>query len=135
MLAFKHRVMLFALIELVASIPISFGISLFFRAWRCDIQGSSEGLLNGKTIAIKDNIAIAGVPMSCGSRILESYTPEIDATVVTRILDAGKMIQSYFITRSIHKLGNYSANLNIWTEYQFQSVCLFLVLCVFPICL
>ena len=40
-------------------------------------------------MVIKDNIAIAGVPMMNGSRVLEGYVPEYDATVITRILDAG----------------------------------------------
>lgn len=57
--------------------------------WRCFIKGASDGLLAGKTIAIKDNVAVAGVPMMNGSKVLEGYVPEIDATIVTRILDAG----------------------------------------------
>ncbi|XP_059155023.1 amidase-like [Physella acuta] len=58
-------------------------------AWRCDVQGAPTGKLSGKTFAIKDNTAVAGVPMSNGSRLLQGYIPEYDATVVTRILDAG----------------------------------------------
>ncbi|XP_070558594.1 amidase-like isoform X2 [Ptychodera flava] len=57
--------------------------------WRCDIKGADTGKLAGKTIAIKDNIPVAGVPMMNGSYILEGYVPEFDATIVTRILDAG----------------------------------------------
>lgn len=57
--------------------------------WRTDIKGASSGPLAGKTLAIKDNVCVAGVPMMNGSSILEGYTPEIDATIVTRILDAG----------------------------------------------
>ena len=34
-------------------------------------------------------MAIAGVPMTMGSHVLEGYTPDFDATVVTRVLDAG----------------------------------------------
>ncbi|XP_071083302.1 amidase-like [Haliotis cracherodii] len=60
--------------------------------WRCNIKGADTGKLAGKTFAIKDNIAVAGVPMMNGSKILEGYTPEFDATVVTRILDAGGRI-------------------------------------------
>lgn len=60
-----------------------------FRAWRCDIQGASSGKLAGKTVAIKDNVAVAGVPMSNGSQLLDGYVPEYDASVITRILDAG----------------------------------------------
>ncbi|XP_076442330.1 urethanase-like [Babylonia areolata] len=61
-------------------------------AWRCDIQGAPTGKLAGKTFAIKDNTAVAGVPMRNGSKLLENYTPEFDATVVSRILDAGGRI-------------------------------------------
>ncbi len=60
--------------------------------WRATIEGASEGPLAGKRIAIKDNISVAGVPMMNGSRILEGHTPDSDATVVTRVLDAGGTI-------------------------------------------
>ncbi|XP_077983761.1 amidase-like [Glandiceps talaboti] len=57
--------------------------------WRCDIRGASSGKLAGKTIAIKDNIPIAGVPLRNGSHLFHGYTPDYDATVITKILDAG----------------------------------------------
>ena len=60
--------------------------------WRTDIKGAETGSLAGKTLAVKDNVCVAGVPMMNGSAILEGYTPEIDATIVTRILDAGGRI-------------------------------------------
>jgi amidase len=60
--------------------------------WRCDIAGAAGGVLAGKQVAVKDNIAVAGVPMMNGSRLLEGYVPEFDATVVTRVLDAGGRI-------------------------------------------
>ncbi|BFZ11768.1 hypothetical protein BsWGS_14807 [Bradybaena similaris] len=60
--------------------------------WRCDIAGAVSGKLFGKTVAIKDNTAVAGVPMSNGSQLLEGYMPEYDASVVTRVLDAGGRI-------------------------------------------
>ncbi|XP_077998168.1 amidase-like [Glandiceps talaboti] len=60
--------------------------------WRCDIQGATSGKLVGKTIAIKDNIPVAGVPLRNGSHLFDGYTPDYDATVVTRILDAGGCI-------------------------------------------
>ena len=61
------------------------------NAWyqKCSIKGSSTGILAGKRIAIKDNVCVAGVPMMNGSSVLEGYVPEFDATIVTRILDAG----------------------------------------------
>jgi amidase len=60
--------------------------------WKTDICTGAEGLLKGRKVAIKDNICVAGVPMMNGSALLEGYVPEIDATVVTRILGAGGII-------------------------------------------
>jgi amidase len=60
--------------------------------WKTEIKGAPFGLLAGKAVAIKDNICVAGVPMMNGSQLLEGYVPEIDATVVTRILEAGGTI-------------------------------------------
>src|SRR5438034_1553254 len=57
--------------------------------WRCSIKGATSGPLAGKKIAIKDNVCVAGIPMMNGSNVLEGYVPDVDATIVTRILDAG----------------------------------------------
>ncbi len=48
-----------------------------------------DGPLSGKTIGVKDTIAIAGIPLTCGSRLLYDYTPDADATIVHRMLAAG----------------------------------------------
>jgi amidase len=60
--------------------------------WKCRIEGAAEGLLAGKTVSFKDHIAVAGVPMSFGSFALDGFTPDFDATVVTRVLQAGGTI-------------------------------------------
>lgn len=60
--------------------------------WRVEIKGASSGPLSGRAIAIKDNVAVAGIPMMNGSALLEGFVPKSDATVVTRILDAGGRI-------------------------------------------
>jgi amidase len=60
--------------------------------WKTDIRGAASGVLTGKRVAIKDNICVAGVPMMNGSRTLEGYVPEVDATVVTRILENGGIV-------------------------------------------
>jgi amidase len=57
--------------------------------WKCSIKGAPSGRLAGKKLAIKDNVCVAGIPMMNGSNVLEGYVPDIDATIVTRILDAG----------------------------------------------
>lgn len=51
-----------------------------------------EGLLAGKTLAIKDNIAVAGVKCTNGTGAV-NWIPNVDATLVTRILDAGGIIK------------------------------------------
>src|SRR3954464_7723081 len=65
-----------------------------YSAWyvKTRIEGSSRGKLKGKTVAIKDNVCIAGVPMTNGASTLAGYVPDVDATIVTRILDAGGTI-------------------------------------------
>jgi amidase len=65
-----------------------------YNAWyvKTRIEGAPGGKLGGKTIALKDNICLAGVPMMVGASTLEGYTPDVDATVVTRLLDAGGTI-------------------------------------------
>jgi amidase len=80
------------------------------NAWyvKTSIRGADAGPLKGKRVAIKDNIMVAGVPMMNGNSILEGYVPEIDATVVTRLLDAGAEIvgkthcESYCLSGGSH---------------------------------
>ena len=65
-----------------------------YNAWyvRCEVRGAESGPLAGLTVAVKDNTAVAGVPMMNGSHLVEGYTPLRDATVVRRMLDAGATI-------------------------------------------
>ncbi len=65
-----------------------------YNAWyyKTTIQGAEAGILTGKTIVLKDNVCLAGVPMMNGASTLQGYVPEIDATIVTRILEAGGTI-------------------------------------------
>jgi len=65
-----------------------------YNAWyvKTTVKGAASGKLAGKTVALKDNICLAGVPMMNGASTLEGYIPDIDATIVTRILDAGGTI-------------------------------------------
>ena len=41
--------------------------------------GQRTGPLAGMRMGLKDNIAVAGVPMTCASRILQGFVPTIDA--------------------------------------------------------
>ena len=62
-----------------------------YNAWfvKTSIETAPAGPLRGKRIAVKDNIFVAGVPLSDGSAVLGNFIADYDATVVTRLLDAG----------------------------------------------
>lgn len=51
----------------------------------------TSDLLAGKTLAIKDNAAVAGVRCTNGTTMAD-WSPPYDATIVTRILDAGGVV-------------------------------------------
>tara|TARA_B100000315_G_scaffold13305_1_gene12541 strand:- start:16506 stop:17855 length:1350 start_codon:yes stop_codon:yes gene_type:complete len=58
----------------------------------CDNEKVETGKLKGKTIAVKDNIAVKGWPLTCTSNILKDYTSPYNATVVERILSEGGVV-------------------------------------------
>jgi amidase len=65
-----------------------------YNAWlvKTSIKGAKSGKLAGKKVAIKDTYCIAGLPLTNGASVLEGLVPEFDASVVTRLLDAGAEI-------------------------------------------
>lgn len=79
-------------------------------AWyvKTHVAGAPAGKLKGRTIALKDTVMLAGVPLMAGTRVLEGYVPTRDATLVTRILDAGGTItgkavcEAYCVSGSSH---------------------------------
>jgi aspartyl-tRNA(Asn)/glutamyl-tRNA(Gln) amidotransferase subunit A len=48
--------------------------------------------LSGVPVAIKDNMAVRDMPMTCASRVLEGYVPPYTATAVERMRGAGAII-------------------------------------------
>jgi amidase len=58
----------------------------------CEVRGAAEGRLAGKTVGVKDCIAVAGVPLTNGGRRTPAVVPIEDAVVVERLLDAGAVI-------------------------------------------
>ena len=65
-----------------------------YNAWyvTTELAGAPDGPLAGRTVAIKDNITVAGLPMMNGSKTVEGFVPTRDATVVSRVLAAGATI-------------------------------------------
>lgn len=100
--------------QLSALSPLEMAVGLAYgsgrtgpRAWRwssededpyhafttfCDLPPLGEGLLSGRQVAVKDNIAVAGVPLTFGSSALAGYCSDEDATVVSRLREAGAHI-------------------------------------------
>ena len=54
--------------------------------------GRPASVLDGVPVAVKDLMATRGIPTTCGSRILAGWVPPYDATVVTRLREAGMPI-------------------------------------------
>lgn len=65
-----------------------------YGAWavKSEVKGARDGKLAGRTVVLKDNVALAGVPMMNGASTLEGFIPAADATIVTRMLDEGATI-------------------------------------------
>lgn len=61
------------------------------NAWvtRCSVEPTGTGSLDAMAVAIKDNLPVAGLEMTCSSTLFAGYIPEIDTPLVTRILEAG----------------------------------------------
>jgi aspartyl-tRNA(Asn)/glutamyl-tRNA(Gln) amidotransferase subunit A len=62
------------------------------RARALDRATDRSGPLHGVPVALKDNLSTAGIPTTAGSRMLEGYRPAFDATVVSRLEEAGAVI-------------------------------------------
>lgn len=60
-------------------------------AWKCSVKDAqaNNGILAGKTLVLKDMISVKDVPMLMGTEFVSGFVPNMDATVTTRILEAG----------------------------------------------
>jgi aspartyl-tRNA(Asn)/glutamyl-tRNA(Gln) amidotransferase subunit A len=55
-------------------------------------QGRYRGPLHGMPFSIKDNLATRGVRTTAGSKVLNDWTPDFDATVVAKLKAAGAIL-------------------------------------------
>lgn len=55
-------------------------------------NGQYRGLLHGVPVAVKDNIAVAGVRMTAGSALMRDHVPRDDAAVIARLRAAGAVL-------------------------------------------
>jgi aspartyl-tRNA(Asn)/glutamyl-tRNA(Gln) amidotransferase subunit A len=65
------------------------------RATEIDAEvaaGNDPGPLAGVPVALKDNMCTRGISTTCSSKILDGWKPPYDATIVTKLRDAGAVI-------------------------------------------
>jgi aspartyl-tRNA(Asn)/glutamyl-tRNA(Gln) amidotransferase subunit A len=55
-------------------------------------KGGLGGSLNGLPLAIKDVLCTTSMPTTCGSRMLQHFVAPYDATVVSKLADAGSVL-------------------------------------------
>ena len=55
-------------------------------------SGEKLSVLAGVPLGLKDILATNGLPTTCGSRVLDGWIPPYDATVVTKLREAGIVI-------------------------------------------
>lgn len=54
-----------------------------------DSPVAADGPLSGVPFGVKDNIAVEGMHLTCGSKMLEDFTSPYDATAVAKLREAG----------------------------------------------
>ena len=55
-------------------------------------DGAPLGPLHGVPIALKDLLFTKGLATASGTRVMQTFVPDVDATVVTRLRDAGAVL-------------------------------------------
>jgi amidase/aspartyl-tRNA(Asn)/glutamyl-tRNA(Gln) amidotransferase subunit A len=72
---------------------------------------NNDDLLAGQTVGVKDNIAVAGVPMTCASETMEGFTPKVDAPPIHRLRTHGATITA---KTNLDEYANPGHGINGW---------------------
>ena len=86
------------------------------HADRAALRGTLLGPLHGIPIAVKDVCYTRGVPTEAGSRVLAGFTPASDATVVTRLREAGAILVGKTVAHEFGYGQNTPATRNAWNS-------------------
>ena len=97
--------------ELVAYVTVAGEEALAdARAAEAEIRdGRYRGPLHGIPLSVKDNIATRGIRTTAGSKVLEDWVPDFDATVVARLREAGAVILG---KTNMHEWANGGTTIN-----------------------
>ena len=77
-------------------------------------RGQSRGPLHGIPVGVKDLVFTAGTPTQAGSRVMEGYVPDHDATVVARLKQGGAVIVGKTVTHEFAYGVNIPPTRNPW---------------------
>jgi aspartyl-tRNA(Asn)/glutamyl-tRNA(Gln) amidotransferase subunit A len=82
-------------------------------------KGEVLGVLAGIPLALKDNMATKGIRTTCACKILDNFVPVYDATVASRLADAGlvtvgKTNLDEYAMGSSNENSGYKATRNPW---------------------
>src|SRR5829696_293137 len=94
------------------------------KAEREILAGHYRGPLHGVPISVKDLFATKGIRTTAGSRVLAQHRPDADATVVTRLREAGAVLigktnMLEFAYAAVHP--DYGPALNPWDPTRSSS--------------
>jgi amidase len=88
-------------------------------------KGEYKGLLHGVPVAVKDIIDTAGIRTMCGSHILADRVPDADATVVTKLDNAGAVMMGKLATTEFALYGyadGFAVPVNPWSADHWTGV-------------
>jgi aspartyl-tRNA(Asn)/glutamyl-tRNA(Gln) amidotransferase subunit A len=84
-------------------------------------RGNRRGALHGLPVAVKDLLYTTDMPTRAGSKVLDGFSPDFDATVVRRLRDAGAVIVGKTVTHEFAYGQDVPPTRNAWNQYCYPG--------------